>query len=122
MGSQRRLRKAQGLCLWSQGKAAARKEQSREQGELGQGSLAAVNMTQALKYPYKPCMESLSQENPVLGELSCPSHSTLPFHGNRMRDGGTGHLAESPKRVWCGGAAPDAEFSPNTERRPELKP
>lgn len=45
------------VTLWSQGKAAARKERSREQGELGQGSLTAVSMAQALKYPHKPCMD-----------------------------------------------------------------
>lgn len=116
------------VSLWSQGKAAARTEQSREQGELGQGSLTAASTAQALKYPRKPSMESLSQENPalpaaVLGELSCPSHSALPFHGNGMWDGLTGHPAEAPLRgVWSSGAAPGAEFSPNTEKRPELKP
>lgn len=113
------------VSLWSQGRAAARKEGSREQGELG--FLTAVSVAQVLKYPHKPCMESLSQENPtvpaaVLGELSCPSHSAVPFHGNGMWGGCTGHLAESPKRVWSSGAAPGAGLFPNTGRRPELKP
>lgn len=34
------------VSLWSQGKAAARKEGSREQGELGQGSSTAVSVAQ----------------------------------------------------------------------------
>lgn len=86
--------------------------------EHGSGTEVSTQAIHGELIPGKPALPAA-----VLGELSCPSHSALPFHGNGMWDGLTGHPAEAPLRgVWSSGAAPGAEFSPNTEKRPELKP
>lgn len=105
--------------LWSQGKAVARKEGSREQGELGQGSLTAVSVAQALKYPHKRYTESLSQENSallaaVLGELSCPSHSAFPFMGVGCGVGALNSWLSHLKG--CGAVVQPLDFPPTLRR------
>lgn len=125
-------------------------EQNSSQGRIKQGArrgLFSVTRTfdcckcgSAIKYPHKPCMESLpasqslvSQKNSdltafclktlALGEFSYPSHMAFPFHHGMVeldmaRQGTwTGRAAG----VWSSGADPNGAFPPNTQKRPKFK-